>query len=305
MSALGGSTDRSDLSVVIASVNGPAYLDACLASLTHQRGSIRSEIVVADRVGDEIRDLIDRRYPEVRLLSLPTSATIPRLRSVGIAHSSGRIVAITEDHCVPAEDWLERILAAHQSPHAAIGGAVENASTIRLIDWAVYLCEYHRHTSPAREGVTDDIPGMNVAYKREALAQLQDLLEAERWESFLHARLRERGYTLYLDPKILVYHRKSFTLGGFLVERYHYARAFAGMRAADASLGYRLFHAVSSPALPALLLGRMASQLFRRGRHRALFLRALPLIAVFTLSWATGEGVGYLSGPGDSLVKVT
>lgn len=293
-----------DLSVVIASVNPVEHLDACLAALTRQRGSIRSEIVVADRVGAEVRELIERAYPQVILLSGPSSTSIPRLRALGIARSTGRIVAITEDHCVPAEDWFERIVAAHQGGYAAVGGAIENGRTARLVDWAVYLCEYHRHTFPTPKGVTDNLPGMNVAYTREALAQVQDLLGAERWEDALHARLRARGLALYSDPSILVSHEKSFRIGGFLAERYHYARAFAGARVERAARLRRLAYGIGALGLPPILLGRMGRQIFRRRRHRATFLRALPLLALFTFSWAAGESVGSLVGSGDSLAKV-
>jgi hypothetical protein len=39
-------------------------------------------------------------------------------------------------------------------------------------------------------------------------------------------------------------------------------------------------------------------------RHRAELVRSLPLLGVFVVSWALGEMVGYVAGPGDSLAKV-
>jgi glycosyltransferase involved in cell wall biosynthesis len=297
-------SERPRLSVVIACVNGADYLDACLAALARQGGGVRAEVVVADRCGEGTRALIARKYPDVRLLSYAERLTIPHLRAIGIAHSRGDLVAVTEDHCVPAEDWYERIVAAHQSPYGAVGGAVENASTRRLVDWAVFLCEYHRHVSPIARGVVDDIPGMNAAYKREALAHLEDLLAAGRWESFLHARLRQVGFQLYADPSVLVYHRKFFGVTEFLQQRFHYGRAFAGMRVDRAAIWRRGFFVVGSLGLPPLLIGRIATCLFARRRHRLIFLRTLPLLILFTLSWAAGECLGYLAGPGDSLVKV-
>ena len=122
------------LSVVIASVNGASYLDLCLDALSRQRGDVRGEIVVADCCGPSTRELVTRKYPHVRLLSFERRLPIPELRAIGMAHSHGELVAVTEDHCIPREDWFERIVAAHRAPYPAVGGAVENGSTERLVD---------------------------------------------------------------------------------------------------------------------------------------------------------------------------
>ena len=299
-----GRADHPQLSVVIASVNGPAYLDACLGALYQQRGDVRAEVIVAGSCDGDVRRMVAQRYPEVQVISFDKRLTIPELRAVGIARTSGDLVSITEDHCLPPPDWFERIVEAHRAPYVAIGGAVENAATQRLTDWAVFLCEYHRHISPVPGGVTGDIPGPNVTYKRAALPVIQDLLDAGRWENFLHARLQEAGFELYSDPSIVIYHRKFFGLGEFLQQRFHYGRSFAGMRVHHAPAWRRLMFGVGSVVLPPLLIGRIARHLFRRRRHRLIFLKTLPLLALFTLSWTAGECIGYLTGQGDSLAKV-
>jgi GT2 family glycosyltransferase len=296
--------EHPQLSVVIASVNGADYLDACLAGLAQQRGNVCSEIVVADCCGSQTRELVERKYPHVRLLSFAERLSVPRLRAVGIAAARGHVVLLTEDHCIPASDWFERVAASRGCSYAAVGGAVENAATERLIDWAVYLCEYSRYVNPVPTGLADDIPGNNVAYSREAIAQLQDLLAAGRWEYFLHGRLRQAGLELYSDPSVVVYHKKSFTTREFLEQRFYYGRSFAGMRVEGAPWWRRGLFAAGSLGLPPLLIERIGARLFSRRRHRLIFLRALPLLSLFTLSWTVGEFVGYVSGPGDSLARV-
>lgn len=296
---------RPALSVVIASVNGPDYLGACLAALSRQRGGVLAEVIVADCCGPLTAERVAREYPAVRFYSMEKRLTIPQLRAFGIAHSTGDLIVMTEDHCVPADDWYARIVDAHaRLPYLAIGGAIENAAVKRLVDWAAFLCEYSAFVLPLEAGVAHDIPGPNVAYKRAALAEMQDLLDDGRWENFLHARLEERGFELYRDPSVLVYHRKFFGLGEFLSQRYHYGRGFAGMRVHDAPLSRKAMFACGSPLLPPVILYRLGKRLFGRKRHRLVFLRALPLLALFTLSWSFGELVGYVAGPGDSLERV-
>ena len=54
-------------------------------------------------------------------------------------------------------------------------------------------------------------------------------------------------------------------------------------------------------ALPPVLLVRIISRVAVRPQDRLHLLKALPLIALFVVSWAAGEVVGALAGPGDAM----
>jgi hypothetical protein len=56
----------------------------------------------------------------------------------------------------------------------------------------------------------------------------------------------------------------------------------------------RLLYASLMPVLPGLMLFRLARVIFGRRRSRGRFLRAMPLLALFALSWAGGELLGYV-----------
>lgn len=299
-------TVRPRISVVIASVNGPNYVDECLASLERQTLKDRAEVIVADCCGNGVTELVRRKYPRVRLISFAERRPIPELRAVGMKNARGEIIAITEDHCLAEPHWYERILAAHEAHFGAIGGAVENHPSIRhLIDWGVFFCEYSQYMNPIPAGEAADIPGNNTSYRREFLAHMADLLDhGGSWESFLNERLREKGVKLYSDPSIIVFHKKVFGFGYFLRQRYHYARSYAGMRVEEASFAKRLLYAGFCPLLPLLLIGRMGWRVLSKRRHVGKFIQALPLLWIFSLSWAWGEFIGYLSGAGNSLLRV-
>ena len=296
--------ERPLLSVVIASVNGLPYPLDCLAALDDQDGP-RPEVIVADCTGPATVAAITEAHPEVRVLAFDEQKSVPWLRAAGLRAARGRYVAVTEDHCVPRRDWCRQLVAAaRRTGWAAVGGGVENGSTERLVDWAVFFCEYSQHMDPVPEGVADHIPGMNVVYDMDALADMAEVFEEGLWENFLHDRLRAAGHEAGLVPEVVVAHCKYFTVSMFLAERFHYSRSFAGMRVAGKGLGPRLAWAVASFALPPLLVARITRNVWQRGRHRRWFVRALPLIVLFSVAWAVGEAWGYLTGPGDSLVKV-
>jgi GT2 family glycosyltransferase len=298
--------NRPKISVVIASVNGPAYLDECLRSLEHQTLRAQAEVIVADCCGDGSRRLIKQKYPWVRRLGFARRKTIPELRAMGMKEAQGEIVVLTEDHCLAESHWYERLLTAHQRHYGVVGGAVENDSSIeRVVDWAVFFCEYSQFMNPVPAGEVQDIPGNNISYRQEFFVHIADMLDAGRfWEGFLNARLQQKGIKLYSDPSIIVYHKKVFGLGYFLNQRYHYGRSYAGMRVERAPFWKRLVYAGFCPLLPVLLLGRIAARVLAKRRNRDKFILALPFLLLFTFSWSWGELVGYLFGPGESLLKV-
>ena len=294
------------ISVVIASVNGAAHLDECLRTLECQTLKDQAEVIVADRCGGGVAETIRGRNLNLKLLSFRQEMTIPQLRALGMRHSKGAIIALTEDHCLPPPCWYERILRAHEARSGVIGGAVENDRSItRTVDWAVFFCEYGRYMNPVPDGEVAELPGNNVSYRREFLAHISDLLESGRsWEGDLNARLRERGVKLYSDPTIIVYHKKEFGLGYFVSQRYHYSRSYAGMRAQGAPVLKKLIRAALCSVLPPILTLRIAGWVIGKKRHVGMLFRTLPLILLFTIVWAWGEFVGHLFGPADSLLRV-
>jgi glycosyl transferase family 2 len=290
----------SELSVVIASVNGMPHLARCLDAL--QRNASGAEVVLADATDEETRGRVREEWPRVRLLPHDGPATVPQLRAAGIAAASNELVAVIEDHCLVREGWAERIVDWHRQGHAAVGGPVHNAVDRRIRDWAAFFCEYSAFMEPLPLGPARDLPGMNVSYDRRAIEAVQDLLDEGRWETWLHARLRERGLDLWCDPELVIDHDKDFGIGEFLSQRYHYSRAYAGMRVPG--LGSRRWvYAVGAPLLPPLLYLRIARNVART-RHRAAFAAATPLVLLDLAVWAVGEMVGYVAGEGDSLQKV-
>jgi glycosyltransferase involved in cell wall biosynthesis len=298
------SSEQPLISVVIASVNGLPMIVECLDSLVHQEGGISSEVLVLDCCGEETRSVIRHRYPRVRLIPVEGRPSIPALRAMGMAKARGEIIAVTEDHCIAPPQWFQSIERTYRYGYPVMGGPVENGSVDRLVDWAVFFCEYAPFMMPLRRGIVSEIPGNNSAYDRRVLEALGPALHAEVWESFLHERLRERGVRFYCEPEMMVFHKKTFGFGYFLSQRYHYSRSYAGMRLMYAPWWKRLAYACATPLLPGLLLVRIAATLIRKQRFLGTFVLTLPILFVFLMSWAVGEGVGSLLGPGQSLQRV-
>jgi hypothetical protein len=292
------------LTVVVPSVNGLGDLMDCLSALSNQRNEVELEVLVADRCGESLRAEVRRHFPWVRVLDASSGTTIPDLRALAFREARGKSVAVIEDHVIVPKGWARALLDAQAGAEIVVGGAVENAAVDRLVDWAAFLCEYSHCILPLPAGPAEWLTGNNVVYPRALLARYEAVLGRGQWENRLHDAMRRDGVPLVCRPDIAVGHKKHYTVGVYLSQRYLYARSYAGARVAEASLPKRLGYGAAALALPPLLMYRTVSRVMGKRRHRAELVRSLPLLAVFVVSWALGEMVGYVAGPGDSLAKV-
>jgi hypothetical protein len=297
-------SQHPDLTVVVPSVNGWSDLAGCLEALRAQRNGAVVEVVVADRVGDSVRAPLRERFPEVRLVEAPRHTSIPALRAMAFREARGSVVGVIEDHVIVPPDWARRMLEAHREGAQVVGGAVENAATGRLVDWAAFLCEYSHCLTPPPAGPATWVTGNNVTYRRDLLESFRATIEREGWENLLHDALRGAGITLTSRPDIRVGHKMHYTVGLYAAQRFLYSRSFAGARLADSGAAKRGAYGLLALALPPLLLWRVVRNVWRSGRFRSELLRSLPLLAFFTLAWAAGEAAGAWLGAGDSLSRV-
>ena len=291
------------LSVVIASVSGWEMLEPTLRALDAQPDRDRMEVIVVEAIGGETRRLLSEHRPPVEIIAVDARRTIPALRHLGVARATGDLVAILEDHGEVAPDWASALLEAHEGPWGAVGGVVENGRG-GLVNWAAFFCEYAPYMGPVLEGESTDLPGNNIAYKRPHLLRHAHELEEGRWESWINDKIRADGVPIASTNRAVVRHIKPFRLGHFLVQRFHFARSYAGMRRVDQSPVKRLIYGFGSIALPALLTLRVTRQAVGKRRNLGWFAASFPLIGLFYTVGAAGEMIGYLLGPGDSLSLV-
>lgn len=290
-------------SVAIAWVNPFELLDPGIRALFAQTKP-PMEVIVATRHPASARRALSGALPCVTLIAAHADATIPELRALAIRASGGEIVLVTEDHCVPAPDWIERAAAAIAAGADIVGGPVENACSSRLRDRAAFLTEYSGVIRPATDTVTNVIPGNNVAYRRAIALEVAGTLDSGLWESFGLASLIAGGARVVFDRDMVVHHRRAFGIRYFLGQRFHFCRAFGEMRRRSMPAGQRLAYAAASLLLP----GALAARCWRNLRERRRFVREFsilsPLIFVYFCAGAVGEMLGYVFDGSGSLRRV-
>jgi hypothetical protein len=298
------------LSVVVTVVDGGETLVRCLQALASQRpGGSPLEVIVPwdDTVPDTVR-LIDRfprfSFPNLgelhttrpKMVATGQHELFDRRRAAGLAAATGDLVAILEDRGVPAPDWAHTAVRLHaQLPHAVIGGGVLNGRD-RLLNWAVYFCDFGRYQPPFDAGPRDYVTDVNVCYKRRALAATADLWGQRYHEPVVHGALLRGGETLYLSPDLVVTQmRDNLSLAALIRERVAWGRLFAWTRVRDEPVVMGVTRGALSPALPIVLYARLLRhQLAKRVTlHR--FLSASPCVLLLLGAWAVGESVGYFT----------
>src|SRR5262245_5067367 len=85
------------LSVVVASIVGPPFIDQCLASLAAEAGAVGAEVIVVTSGSEEYAERIERAFPWARVVRRAERQTVPELRRSGVMNARGKIVAIIEE----------------------------------------------------------------------------------------------------------------------------------------------------------------------------------------------------------------
>ncbi|HSU24336.1 MAG TPA: hypothetical protein VLI65_00010 [Pyrinomonadaceae bacterium] len=304
-----GTKAELELTVVLAVVSGGRAVKENLSALVPQIDFEHAEVIVPyDRWSLDVGDLV-AQFPDVTFhfiedLGVAASPDISahqhrlydRRRAIGLRHSRGRIIAMTEDHALPAGDWVQQVLAAHEQAYAVIGGAVQNAVDAPL-NRAWYYCDFGRYGLPLEPGEATYVTDVNLAYKREALAAVQEVWTEAYHETAVHSALNSRGEKLFLDGRMVVFqNRPRMPVVRAIGERMEWGRVFSETRSKDLGLWRRLAFAAGTPLLPLVLLGRVFRHMRRQRQTVSSLISTLPVALLLLCSWSWGEFVGYLAG---------
>lgn len=288
------------LSIVVATTHPWPEMERTLDSLWGQAMALGAEVLLLDGHGEGLPPDLPARYPGAIRLTRP-GASVFALRALGLRAARGEIIAMTEDHCVVPPDWCRRLLDAHRRyPHAAaVGGAVDNGATARLIDWANYFVAHSPTMAPIRGGEAEMISAQaGMAVKRRAIAAA---LPAHGLVEMLFLRaLRDRGEILVADAGILVHHVQSHGFWKSFAIHYHNGRSIAGFRRPALGPWGRMARLAGALLLPGFLPLRAAAAVLRKRRFRRELLLSAPLIVALACCHAAGEIVGSCAGPGTS-----
>jgi hypothetical protein len=285
------------MSIVVPVRHAEETIVRTMEALLDQCRGLEAEVIAVVSAEDPSREAL-RAFvsrAEVRVIEMPGRRSVPELRGEGVRAAAGRLVAITEDHCLFSEGWLATMRdILDQREVAAAGGPVENGRTGSVLDWAIYFSRYLGSMPPVGLGAVGGLPGNNACYRGEVLERFRSLYQDGFWEHEFNRELAAYGYLLWQDPRLVVTHHKPYRFWPYLGLRYRHARCFGGREPGGVG------RILASPLTPALLALRGVQTIRRKQRRQRQFLLSFPALLLCYLVWFWGELVGRVAGPGQT-----
>ena len=208
--------DRVRVSVIIPVYNGAAALPASLCALQRQTCPPDEVIVVDDGSTDGSADVA--RGFGVCVIS-QRNAGPAAARNRGATVAQGDILLFTDADCVPAPDWVERMVIAFTDP--AVAGAKGTYRTCQRELVARFVqAEYEDRYARMRLLQTIDfVDTYSAGYRRDVFLSSggfdTSFPTASVEDQEFSFRLAEAGHRLVFVPDAQVFHTHDRTLGEY------------------------------------------------------------------------------------------
>ncbi|MDV2502789.1 MAG: glycosyltransferase family 2 protein [bacterium] len=288
---------HSIASVIICTYNRAHLLKRVLRSLTKQSLPLnRFEVIVVDDGSQDdtakLCDVMSRELPNFKYISLGTNSGKANACNAGIEKATGNHILFTDDDCIAANNWVERMNDALEQ-EAIVAGAIASP-TGSYLKLCHNIAELHHFMPGQKEGQREFIAGANMGFRRSVLEELRGFGEGtdpvDDMELILRARTK--GYGIYYVPDALVTHDPERTtlssIFGYSAE--HASRTILLRNEYRALL--RTPFVLRSPALllaaaPAIALKVTWGIYLRNPRIAKLFWTA-PMVYALKLAWCWG-----------------
>jgi hypothetical protein len=287
------SKNHYDLTVIIAEEMASANLRNVFIRLQPENYPAVEFLVCSGSDSSLLGVVPDRQ--NVRIVRAQSDNRIPLLWRDGIRAAQAEKVALTTAHCVPSNDWLERLLAYPlEGNQVAVGGAIENAQNDTRIGRVIYLLRYVRYTKSRLSGPAEDLAADNALYRKADILAHKDLLEIGFWEPSFHERFLAEGKSMKFDNELIVVHHNCYSAKQFVLQRYSHGVEFGIARAKAMSGAKRLMMIALSPLIPLVFTRKIIAAARRDQRFDLGLNREMGWLLVFVLAWSAGETVGYI-----------
>lgn len=190
------------VSVVIPTYRRPKPLLKCLKALVLQKFDQRLfEIIVVSDGPDELTGELLKTWPQVRYFATPVKSGPAAARNYGWLNAKGRLIAFTDDDCIPSPDWLW----AFYDHHLANTNAAFSGRTIVPI--SEKPTDYERNVAGLQ---TADFITANCCCPKKILAMTggfdEQFTMAWREDSDLEFKLIEANIPIHKVPDAVVTH---------------------------------------------------------------------------------------------------
>jgi len=217
------------VSVVVCSYNGSRTIGETLDQL-HRLDYPNYEILVVDDGSTDATPEIARRFPDVRLISVPNGG-LAAARNTGMHAARGEIAAYIDDDAYPDPHWLSYLAYTYlTTSHACVGGP----NIAPAGDGPIAECVANAPGGPIHVLLSDreaeHIPGCNSSFRRDRLLAIggyDPQFRAAGDDVDVCWRLQDRGWTVGFHPAAMVWHHRRNSLRAYWRQQKGYGEAEA------------------------------------------------------------------------------
>jgi glycosyltransferase involved in cell wall biosynthesis len=208
------------VSIVIPAYNAANTISSCIEACYAQDYPGREVIVVDDGSTDDTEDIV-RRHP-VRYLR-QDNAGPASARNRGWRAATGEVICFTDSDCVPAHDWVSKLVEEYTSKEiGGVGGTYDIVNDHSLLASCVHEEIVQRHLRMPRQ--VNYLGSFNVSYRRTVLEQIGGFYESYRMASGedneLAYQVIKRGYRLIFTKDARVAHHHPEHLLRYLKQQF-------------------------------------------------------------------------------------
>lgn len=216
------------VSVIVPLWNGAACIRDCVAALMAQTIADQLEILVVDDASsDEGATLVEREFPQVRLIRRAANGGFAAACNTGLQAARGDVLVLLNQDVVLADDALQVLVDALRLPErGAVGGKLRYPDG-RVQHAGGYLLWPQGFGMHYGVGAPDDgqfdtpqavefVTGALLAVRREVFQEVGGLDEGFYPAYYEDVdwcfRIRAAGYTIWYEPRAVGVHQESGAL---------------------------------------------------------------------------------------------
>jgi GT2 family glycosyltransferase len=296
--------EETRASVIIPVWNGRRYLVQCLDALLAQVSPGAEVVAVDNGSTDGSGDLIEVRYPSVRLIRNRDNLGFAGACNAGLRAAKGEVLILLNQDTRVCEGWLDALVRACQRPEVGVVGCkayYPGGSTIQhaggRIEWPLGMGHHDGVGAPDEDAWNHArqvgyVTGAAMAFRRQVLDEV-GLLDEGFWPGYYEDadfcfRVHEAGYEVWYVPEACLIHDESAALSGTRNLQVAFNRG--RIRFVLKHLPPERFLAEFVPAERQLLVG--AGQGEQGQNLRRVYVEAIPMAAVLLARrWRAGPGL--------------
>ncbi len=279
------------ISIIIPNLNSN-IIHLTLDALRKQRYSMEhAEVLV---IGMDVPNLV-KEDRLVRFIPTKSPVNPATARNIGFHQAKGDPILFIDADCIPAPDWVSRMIQCHQSSAVKIVGGAVTFKRRNLWTLADNVAMFRDSLPFTVKEPRRLLPTLNLSIRREvyiATGEMDESLTCSEDIDWI-ARCQKKGYKLYFEPRALVCHAPARTTfkavmkhwietGQYMSEVFVRHQAF--LKASFVILNRWLMLGLA-PAIAAFLTGRI---FWSAPRQMYKYLDVIPLIYLAELAWCWG-----------------